>query len=116
MLRFIKALVMLVVAVVVILLAVANRGLVQLSLDPFSAEAPELAYQVPLYAVIFAAVALGVVIGGIGAWLAQSKHRRAEREYRREVRDLRQETERLRRQRAAATGVPALPPVGSSAY
>lgn len=113
MIRFLKALVLLPVAIVVVLLAVANRGPVTLSLDPFSPDVPEIATTVPLYAVIFAAVASGIVIGGVATWLAQAKHRRARRQYGREMRHLKHETERLRAQQApAASNVPALP--GSS--
>ena len=75
MIRFLKALILLPVAILVVLLAVANRHQVTLSLDPFSQEAPEFATQLPLFAVIFAAVMLGVVIGGVAAWLAQGKNR-----------------------------------------
>jgi uncharacterized integral membrane protein len=108
MIRFLKALILLPVAVIVILLAVANRGPVTLSLDPFSPESPEIATTLPLFAVIFAAVMVGVVIGGVAAWLAQGKHRRARRQYGREVRHLRTETERLRGQAPAPSNVPAL--------
>jgi uncharacterized integral membrane protein len=109
MIRFLKALILLPVAILVVLLAVANRGDVTLSLDPFSPEAPEIATTVPLFAVIFAAVMLGVVIGGVATWLAQGKHRRARRQYGREVRHLKHETERLRAQAPAPSNVPALP-------
>ena len=67
---------------------------------------------VPLYAVIFAAVALGVIIGGTATWLAQGKHRRARRQYRRESQHLRTEAERLRAQQASSG--PALPAPSSS--
>ena len=79
MIRFLKALVLLPIAIIVILLAVANRGPVLLSLDPFSQEIPEIAFKVPLYAVIFASVMVGVVIGGIAAWLAQRPNRQERR-------------------------------------
>jgi uncharacterized integral membrane protein len=108
MIRFLKALLLLPVAILVVLLAVANRAPVQLSLDPFSQEAPEFATQVPLFAVIFASVMLGVVIGGMATWLAQGKHRRARRQYRREAQHLKLETERMRAQ-SAPSGAPALP-------
>ncbi|MBM6594115.1 lipopolysaccharide assembly protein LapA domain-containing protein [Microvirga pudoricolor] len=98
MIRFLKALILLPIAIVVVLLAVANRDPVTLSLDPFSGDVPEIAFQLPLFAVIFAAVMLGVVIGGVAAWLAQGKHRRARRQFRREANHLRHETERLRAQ------------------
>jgi uncharacterized integral membrane protein len=113
MIRFLKALILLPIAVAVILLAVANRAPVQLSLDPFSQDAPEFAVQVPLYALVFAAVAVGIVIGGVAAWLAQAKHRRARRHYRREAQHLKGETER-RRGQAANTSLPALPPARSA--
>jgi uncharacterized integral membrane protein len=94
--RFLKALVLLPIAILIVLLAVANRQIVTLSLDPFSRAAPEFSADLPLFAVIFAAVMLGVVIGGIAAWLAQGKHRRERRLYRREANTLRNETDRLR--------------------
>ena len=65
MIRFLKALVLLPIAILIVLLAVANRQTVSLSLDPFSQAAPEFATRLPLFAVIFAAVMVGVVIGGI---------------------------------------------------
>ncbi|MBF9233197.1 lipopolysaccharide assembly protein LapA domain-containing protein [Microvirga alba] len=105
MIRFLKALVLLPVAILIVLLAVANRGVVTLSLDPFSQDAPEFAVQVPLFAVIFAAVAIGVLIGGTATWIAQGKHRRARRQFKREVSRLRDEAERLR----AQTPMPVLP-------
>ena len=79
MIRFLKALILLPVAILVVLLAVANRAPVTLSLDPFSQDAPEFATQLPLFAVIFAAVMLGVVIGGVASWLAQGKNRKSRR-------------------------------------
>ena len=106
MIRFLKALLLLPVAVLVVLLAVANRAPVQISFDPFSPEAPELATSLPLFAVIFLAVMVGVVIGGTATWLAQGRNRRERRQYRREAQHLKTETDRLRTQ--AATGVPAL--------
>jgi uncharacterized integral membrane protein len=107
--RFLKALILLPVAILVVLLAVANRAPVTLSLDPFSQDAPEFAMQVPLFAVIFAAVMVGVLIGGIASWMAQGRNRRERRRFRREARTLRYETERLRTQAPApTTTLPAL--------
>ncbi|MGO4706368.1 lipopolysaccharide assembly protein LapA domain-containing protein [Microvirga sp. 2MCAF38] len=113
MIRFLKALILLPIALAVVLLAVANRGSVMLSLDPFTEGAPEFAVQLPLFVVIFAATALGVLIGGMATWLAQGKHRRARREARREANHLRGETERLRAQIPVAN-VPAVPPSRTS--
>ena len=101
MIRFLKALILLPIAILVVLLAVANRTPVTLSLDPFSQEAPEFSTQLPLFAVIFAAVMVGVLIGGTASWLAQGKNRQARRRLRREANTLRHETERLRAQNTA---------------
>lgn len=109
MLAFLKGLVLLPIAVAVILLAVANRGPVLLSLDPFTRAGPQFSFHVPLYAVIFGAVLLGVVIGGLGAWLGQAKNREAKRRYGREVSQLRSESERLRASAGHASGTSALP-------
>jgi uncharacterized integral membrane protein len=115
MIRFLKALILLPVAVLVVLLAVANRAPVTISLDPFSQDVPEFAASVPLFAVIFAAVMVGVVIGGSATWFAQGKHRRARRQFRREVQHLRSEAERLRSQ-AAPSNRPALPSSRSASF
>jgi len=112
--RFLKALILLPVAILVVLLAVANRAPVTLSLDPFSQDAPEFAMQLPLFAVIFAALMVGVVIGGTASWLAQGKNRKSRRELRRETRQLRYETERLKSRNAPAPTVPATVPSSSS--
>jgi uncharacterized integral membrane protein len=112
--QFLKALILLPVAIVVVLFAVANRGPVTLSFDPFSGGgAPEFSATIPLYAALFAALALGVLVGGMAAWLAQAKHRRARRAHQREAQRLRTEAERLRAR--SATQVPALPS-GAGAY
>lgn len=84
MIRFLKALVLLPVAVVVVLLAVANREPVTLSLDPFSPE-PLFSVVLPLYVVLFGAVALGILVGGVGSWVSQSNSRRLARYHRREA-------------------------------
>jgi uncharacterized integral membrane protein len=104
--RFLKALLLLPIAILVVLLAVANRAPVTLSFDPFS-PTPMFSTTMPLFALIFIAVAIGVLIGGVASWFAQSKHRRLERRYRREARRLRDERERLRTHSGSA-GVPAL--------
>lgn len=115
MIRFLKGLVLLPVAIVVVVLAVANRESVLLSFDPVS-EVPVFSFALPLYAALFGAVALGMVIGGCAAWLAQGKHRRARREHRREAERLRREAERLREAVARTRdGTPVLPgPSGSA--
>ena len=76
MIRFLKGLVLLPVAIVVVALAVANRAPVRLSFDPFSADLPVFSVTLPLYVILFAAVALGVILGGIATWTGQATTRR----------------------------------------
>ena len=91
-----KALILLPLILVVVGLAVANRGPATLSLDPFALDVFPMQLAAPLYVFLLAAVALGVVLGGVAAWLAQGKHRRAARERRLEAHRLRGEVDRLR--------------------
>ena len=52
--------------------------------------------ELPLFAVVLAAIAVGVLVGGLASWIAQGKHRKAARRNRREVEALRYETQALR--------------------
>jgi len=83
-------------AIVIIAFAVANRQAVTVSFDPFSATVPAYAATLPLFAVIFAVLILGVLIGGIAAWIGQSKWRRTARKLDADVRALHDELETIR--------------------
>ncbi|MBO1019950.1 LapA family protein [Methylobacterium sp. SD274] len=107
MIRFFKGLVLLPVAIVVVALAVANREVVRLSFDPFTADTPAFSLPLPLYVLIFASVAIGILCGGIGTWLGQSGTRRTSAARRREIRRLEGETERLKSRVAASEPTPA---------
>ena len=93
---FLKALILMPIALLIVLFSVANRAPVRISFDPISRDAPVLAYDLPLFAVVLAALAIGVLIGGLASWLAQGKHRKAARRNRREVETLRSQTQALR--------------------
>jgi len=54
----------------IVVLAVANRAPVTLVLDPFGAD-PAMVLTLPLYALVFAALAAGVVIGGLAVSLGR---------------------------------------------
>ncbi|WP_375465004.1 lipopolysaccharide assembly protein LapA domain-containing protein [uncultured Methylobacterium sp.] len=110
MIRFLKGLVLLPVTIAVILLAVANRDPVRLSLDPFSPETPVFSLTLPLYAILFGAVALGIVVGGIFAWLGQGRARRQVRHRGREIRRLEGETARLKAYAPPEPGTPGAMP------
>ncbi len=84
--RRILSLILLVpVAIVLIAFVVANRHVVQVSLDPLNPVDPAFSLNMPMYMVIFAAIVIGLVLGGIGTWLTQGKHRRLARNRRQEA-------------------------------
>ena len=84
-------------AAVIIAFAVANRQTVTVSFDPFSSTSPAYAATLPLFVVLFMALILGVLVGGIAAWLGQRRWRRAARRLDGEVRALHDEIEGVRR-------------------
>ena len=67
------------------------------SFDPFSSRSPAYAATLPLFVVIFTVLILGVLIGGIAAWIGQGKWRRTARKLDADVRALHQELETIRR-------------------
>jgi len=68
------------IAIIMILLSVANRHWVTFSLDPLNTEAPALALSLPFFIFIFAALIIGAIIGSCLTWFTQGKHRKALRE------------------------------------
>jgi uncharacterized integral membrane protein len=93
--RILLIVVALPVSVVLVMMAVANRHPVALVLDPF-AGADSLSVDAPLYIVVFTALILGVVIGGVAVWLKQGRHRANARRAGREARRANAELEGLR--------------------
>ena len=94
--KIITAIIVVPLAAILIAFAVANRHLVTVSFDPFSSAAPAYAATLPLFAIILAVLILGVLVGGIAAWIKQSKWRRAARKLDGEVRSLQQERATIR--------------------
>lgn len=72
----IRILIVLPLALVITLLAVANRTPVQVSLDPFSGAAPLVSFSAPLFAIVLVSVVVGVLFGGFAVWWAQGRYRR----------------------------------------
>ena len=83
--------------IVLVAFAVANRHAVTVSFDPFSANEPAAVVTLPLFALVIGLLILGVVVGGVAAWLGQGKWRRHTRRLEREHTDLRTELDGLRR-------------------
>jgi len=93
------------VAFLVIVVAVANRTPVTFSLDPFDLNQPWFSVAVPLYVLLMGCLILGMLIGGVSAWLTQGKWRKEARYRRHEVHRLELEREDLHRGLARAGGL-----------
>ena len=103
--RFVLIAVFVPLAIVLVALAVANRGMVPFTLDPFNPGNPALTWQLPLFALLFAAVAAGMVIGSVATWLKQGRYRKLARQRGQEAEALKQNVA----SRAAPAAVPQLP-------
>lgn len=108
--RIVTAIIVVPLAVIVIAFAVANRQWVTVSFDPFSSSNPAYAATLPLFVLIFIILILGVIVGGIAAWIGQGKWRWAARRLEGEVRSLHDELAAQRRQFADYRAVPAADP------
>jgi uncharacterized integral membrane protein len=104
--KIIAAVILIPLAIVIIAFAVANRQKVTISFDPFSSDLATSSVTRPLYQVIIGVLIVGVVIGGVAAWLRQAKWRRIARRLGREVEELRGEVASLRRSPGGAASVP----------
>jgi uncharacterized integral membrane protein len=93
----VTAAVLIPLAILIIGFAVANRQAVTVSFDPFDASHPAYSTTLPLFVIIFLLVILGVLVGGIAAWLRQSKWRSAARRAEAQNRELTAEVANLRR-------------------
>jgi uncharacterized integral membrane protein len=87
--KFLAIAILVPLAIIIVMFAVANREIITVSFDPFDTAHPALALKMPLFTLIFALVAVGVVVGGIAAWLKQHKWRIRARRAEAEARDLR---------------------------
>ena len=77
--------------------ALANRRPVTVSFDPLLPDDPWLAVEVPLWAVLFAGIFLGLLAGGIATWLRQGRWRRRARHAERQLDHLRTRHDELAR-------------------
>jgi uncharacterized integral membrane protein len=96
--NFFRIVVLVPLALVIVAFAIANRQVVSFTLDPLGLMPAALNFQMPLFALAFALVIFGVIVGGAATWFRQSHWRRAARELDAEVRRLRSDNDRLRKQ------------------
>ena len=87
--KFLTFAILIPLAIIIVMFAVANREIITVTFDPFDRQSPALALTMPLYALVFVLVGVGVLAGGIAAWFKQHKWRARARRAEAEARDLR---------------------------
>lgn len=87
--RIVLVVILVPVAVVLIALAVANRAMTNFTVDPFHPGNPALTVQMPLFVYLFAALALGMLVGALATWLRQGRYRAQARRHGTEIEKLR---------------------------
>ena len=113
--NIITALILLPIMLAIVLFAVGNRAPVTVGFDPFAGEPPMFSLAVPLFLLVLLMLMAGVILGGISAWMGQSRWRRRARRLSAELKSARAENERLRRQVDSATSQVQPQPQGSIA-
>jgi uncharacterized integral membrane protein len=88
-------------ALFLVTLAVANRHEVLLVLDPFNPKNPVISQSLPFYMFLFAALVIGVILGGTATWMTQSKWRQTARKRTQEAMRWQAEADRLIKERDA---------------
>jgi uncharacterized integral membrane protein len=90
-------------ALVILFFAMANRGSVRIGLDPFATnDGAGPSFEAPVFLVVLASMAIGVLAGGLSSWLGHLPVRRAAKVARAEARKTRVEIEKLRQQALAS--------------
>ncbi|MDR6756958.1 putative integral membrane protein [Mycoplana sp. BE70] len=67
------------IAIVLIVLSVANRQPVRLALNPFRPEDSVLSMTAPFFVYLFLALILGAILGAAATWIGQHKYRKRAR-------------------------------------
>lgn len=111
--KFLTALIVIPLGLILVVFAVANRHFVTVSFDPFVSSDPSFSITLPLFLLLILVAALGVLAGGCAVWFGQRHWRRAARRNDAEARAARVELADLRAQAAAAKPEPQRLPVPS---
>lgn len=101
------------VALALAAFAMLNRQGAQVVLYPFALDLPGagpegLRVEAPLFLVMLACGAIGIVAGSLATWFGQGKHRRAARLARSECARLRAENESLKARDGNGSGLPMI--------
>jgi len=94
--RLVKLVVFVPIAIILIVLSVANRHPVTVALNPFRPEDNVVTLTLPLFVLLLLVLMIGVVLGSAVTWFSQGKHRKRAREEAHEARKWRDDAGRQR--------------------
>ena len=109
--RVVLIIILVPLAIILIALAVANRSPAAFTLDPFNPGNPALTTELPLFFLLFGALALGLIIGSLATWIRQGRYRRLARQRGLEAQAAREAV--ARQHSSVPAHGPALPKPGS---
>ena len=97
--RFIKLIILVPIAILIVAFSIANRQIVSVSFDPFALpEASSAIVTAPLFILLFIALIIGTFLGGVAAWITQGTARVRARQAQDDAERWREEVRRLREQ------------------
>ncbi len=94
--KIVTAFVIIPIAILIVMFAVANREIITVTFDPFDSKNPAFAMTMPLFMLVFVLVGLGILVGGVAAWLKQHKWRTRARRAEAEAKLLREQLDARR--------------------
>lgn len=96
--RIIGWLVLVPLCAIIFIFALANRHMVSVNFNPLVAVANDMpGFGIPLFLIVYAALFLGIALGGIAVWWTQGAHRCAEKRLAKENARLKAELDTARR-------------------
>jgi uncharacterized integral membrane protein len=112
--KIVTLLILIPIVLAIVLFAVSNRAPVSIGFDPLAAQPPMFSFALPQYLLLLVVLIAGVIVGGIAAWMRQSRWRRRARRLSAELKAAYAEADTLRRQLESRTAPPPPPPPQSS--
>jgi uncharacterized integral membrane protein len=111
--KLINLVILLPIAIILIVMSVANRQSVTMAFNPFDPTDKVFSVSAPFFIFLFVALIAGMLIGSVITWFSQSKYRRSARSQKQETKRWQSEA-RQHQKRAEELAQQTLVPVSSS--
>mgnify|MGYP001825875202 FL=1 len=107
--KLINIIILVPVAIILIVLSVANRNWVTLALNPFDPGDTVLSVGAPFFVFLFVALMIGMVVGSLATWFRQGRYRKKARQEAKEAVRWHTEADKQRERVEAIAGGKSLP-------